>query len=300
MQVKQVMIGLEQRTRSKRLAMELDNFSSGSRKRLDHYRSSRSFNAVLPGRAADSESLLRSDVPRLLFQAKKEVIDEPFESRLLEANQEFASLLQEASALPNCGLPSQRRSISEIMMRAVRCAAKQYMLLAEMGDLALVDELTGLYNRRGFMAIAERQLKVGRRSGKGMLLFFIDVDDLKQINDSYGHSEGGKALRRTAQALEMTFRDSDVIARIAGDEFAVLAIEAADHSEATIRARLCEDLKSISAEESRYSIGLSLGVARFNWRDNRPIGELMAQADKAMYEEKRHRSKPLFDPMIGR
>src|SRR5229473_2893406 len=78
MQVKQVMIGLEQRTRSKRLAMELDNFSSGSRKRLDHYRSSRSFNAVLPGRAADSESLLRSDVPRLLFQAKKEVIDEPF------------------------------------------------------------------------------------------------------------------------------------------------------------------------------------------------------------------------------
>jgi diguanylate cyclase (GGDEF)-like protein len=268
--------------------MELDNSSDCSRKRLDHYRSSRSFNAVLSGRAADSESLLRSDVSRLLFQAKKEVIDEPFESRLLEANQEFASLLQEASALPNCALPSQWRSISEILMRAVRCAAKQYMLLAELGDLALVDELTGLYNRRGFTAIAERQLKVGRRSGKGMLLFFIDVDDLKQINDSHGHSEGDQALRRTAQALQMTFRDSDVIARIAGDEFAVLAIEAADHSEATIRARLCEDLKSISAEESRYAISLSLGVARFNWRDNRPIGELMAQADKAMYEEKRH------------
>jgi len=184
-------------------------------------------------------------------------------------------------------------------MRAVRCAAKQYMLLAELGDLALVDELTGLYNRRGFMAIAERQLKVGRRSGKGMLLFFIDVDDLKQINDSHGHSEGDQALRRTAQALEITFRDSDVIARIAGDEFAVLAIEAADHSEATIRARLCEDLKSISAEESRYAISLSMGVARFNRRDSRPIGELMAQADKAMYEEKRRRSKPLFDPMTA-
>ena len=280
--------------------MELDNFSSGSRKRLDLNRSSRPFDVALPGLPADSESLLRRDVSRLLLQAKKKVIEEPFESRLLEANQEFASLLQEASALPDCALPSQRRSISEILMRAVRCAAKQYMLLAELGDLALVDELTGLYNRRGFMAIAERQLKVGRRSGKGMLLFFMDVDDLKQINDSHGHSEGDQALRRTAQALEITFRDSDVIARIAGDEFAVLAIEAADHSEATIRARLCEDLKSISAEESRYSISLSLGVARFNWRDNRPIGELMAQADKAMYEEKRRRSKSPFETEINR
>src|SRR5712664_2968983 len=279
--------------------MELDNFSSGSRKRLDLNRSSRPFDVALPGLPADSESLLRRDVSRLLLQAKKKVIEEPFESRLLEANQEFSSLLQEASALPNSALPNQRRSISEILMRAVRCAAKQYMLLAELGDLALVDELTGLYNRRGFMAIAERQLKVGRRSGKGMLLFFMDVDDLKQINDSHGHSEGDQALRRTAQALEITFRDSDVIARIAGDEFAVLAIEAADHSEATIRARLCEDLKSISAEESRYAISLSMGVARFNRRDSRPIGELMAQADKAMYEEKRRRSKPLFDPMTA-
>ncbi len=279
--------------------MELDDLSSCSSKRLDRYGSNRPLDATLPGRTAESELPLRSEVSQLLFRTQKEVLDEPFESRLLEANQEFASLLQEASALPNCALPSQRRSISEILMRAVRCAAKQYMLLAELGDLALVDELTGLYNRRGFMVIAERQLKVGRRSGKGMLLFFIDVDDLKQINDSHGHSEGDQALRRTAQALEMTFRDSDVIARIAGDEFAVLAIEAADHSEATIRARLCEDLKSISAEESRYAISLSVGVARFNWRDNRPIGELMAQADKAMYEEKRRRSKSPFETKIN-
>ena len=280
--------------------MELEDLNSCSHKYLDQFRStSRPLDDKLPARPAEFQSLLRRDVSRLLFRAKKEGIDEPFESRLSGVNQEFASLLQEACALPNGDASSQRRSISEILVRAVRCAAKQYVLLAELGDLALVDELTGLYNRRGFMAIAERQLKVGRRSGKGMLLFFIDVDDLKHINDSYGHSEGDQALRRTAQALEMTFRDSDVIARIAGDEFAVLAIEAADHSETTIRTRLCEDLKSISAEESRYSISLSMGVARFNRRDNRPIGELMAQADKAMYEEKR-RSKSPFETEINR
>src|SRR5258708_25270630 len=205
--------------------MELDNFSSCSRKRPDHCRStSRPFDDTLLGRIADSQSLLRGQLSRVLFRTEKAGIGKPFESRLLEANQEFASLLHEASALPNGALPSQRRSISEILMRAVRCAAKQYMLLAELGDLALVDELTGLYNRRGFMAIAERPLKVGRRSGKGMLLFFIDVDDLKQINDSHGHSEGDQALRRTAQALEMTFRDSDVIPRIAVDDTSALAI----------------------------------------------------------------------------
>lgn len=99
------------------------------------------------------------------------------------------------------------------------------------------------------MALAERQLKVGRRSGRGMLLFVMDVDRLKQINDSFGHFEGDRALKRTADALEETFRDSDVAARLGGDEFAVLAIEASGHSEAIIKTRLFERLKSISAEQ---------------------------------------------------
>src|SRR5258708_1693652 len=185
--------------------MELADLSGFSRKRLDRYGFNRPLDATPLRQTPDPDLVLLREVSRLLFRTEKEGVDEPFESRLLEANREFASLLREASALPDGEVSSQRRSISEILVKAVRCAAKQYILLAELGDLALVDELTGLYNRRGFMAIAERQLNVGRRSGKGMLLFFIDVDDLKQINDSYGHSEGDQALKRTAQALEMTF-----------------------------------------------------------------------------------------------
>ena len=180
-------------------------------------------------------------------------------------------------------------------MRAVRCATKQYMLQAELSNLALTDELTGLYNRRGFMAIAERQLKLGRRSGRGMLLFVMDVDRLKQINDSFGHFEGDRALKRTAVALEETFRDSDVVARLGGDEFAVLAIEASGHSEATIKTRLFECLKSVSTEESRYEISLSLGLARFDAGSCTSIGELMVKADQAMYEQKRRRSRPLLE-----
>jgi len=247
--------------------------------------------------AVDSQSLFQRGVPRLLPRRENEPIDDVFQALLSEANRELASLLRDVRTESHGTSPGDTRSqpVSELLMRAVRCAAKQYMLQAELGNLALTDELTGLYNRRGFMALAERQLKLGRRSGRGMLLFLMDVDRLKQINDSFGHFEGDHALKRTADALEETFRDSDVVARLGGDEFAVLAIEASGHSEATIKTRLFECLKSVSTEESRYEISLSLGLARFDAGSCTSIGELMVKADQAMYEQKRRRSRPLLE-----
>jgi two-component system cell cycle response regulator len=128
-----------------------------------------------------------------------------------------------------------------------------------------------------------------------MLLFVMDVDRLKQINDSFGHFEGDRALKRTADALEETFRDSDVVARSGGDEFAVLAVEASGHSEATIKTRLFECLKSISAEPSRYEISLTVGLARFDPCSRTSIGELLAKADQSMYEQKRRQSRVLLE-----
>jgi diguanylate cyclase (GGDEF)-like protein len=247
--------------------------------------------------AVDSQPLFRRGVRRSLPHGENERNGGVFQALLSEANRELASLLRDVRMESKGTLPSDTRSqpASELLMRAVRCAAKQYMLQAELGNLALTDELTGLYNRRGFMALAERQLKIGRRSGRGMLLFVMDVDRLKQINDSFGHFEGDSALKRTANALEETFRDSDVVARLGGDEFAVLAIEASGHSETTIKTRLFECLKSISAEKHSYEISLSLGVARFDPRNRTSIEELMVKADRAMYEQKRGRSRPLLE-----
>jgi diguanylate cyclase (GGDEF)-like protein len=243
--------------------------------------------------AVDSQLLFRRGVPRLSPRRQNERIDDVFQALLSEANQELASLLREVRTESHGTSPGDTlsQSASELLMRAVRCAAKQYMLQTELGNLALTDELTGLYNRRGFMALAERQLKVGRRSGRGMLLFVMDVNGLKQINDSFGHFEGDRALVRTADALEETFRDSDVVARLGGDEFAVLAIEASGHSEATIKTRLFECLKSMSAQQPSYEISLSLGVARFDPSNRASIEELLVKADQAMYEQKRRRSE---------
>jgi diguanylate cyclase (GGDEF)-like protein len=275
-----------------------DRISSCPRKRPAGFKSlNNPSDVAILNMAVDSQPLFSIDVPRLLPRGENERTDDVFQALLSETNQELASLLRDVRRESHGTSHGDTRGqpVSELLMRAVRCAAKQYMLQAELGNLALTDELTGLYNRRGFMALAERQLKVGRRSGRGMLLFVMDVDRLKQINDSFGHFEGDRTLKRTADALEETFRDSDVVARLGGDEFAVLAIEATGHSEATIRTRLFERLKSISAEHSRYEISLSLGVARFDPRNCASIGELMAEADHAMYEQKSRRSTPVLE-----
>jgi diguanylate cyclase (GGDEF)-like protein len=275
-----------------------DRISSCPRKRLAVFKSvNNSSDVATLSMAIDSQPLFCRGVRSSLPRGENERIDDVFQALLSEANRELASLLRDVRTESHGTLRGDTRNqpVSELLMRAVRCAAKQYMLQAELSNLALTDELTGLYNRRGFMALAERQLKVGRRSGRGMLLFVMDVDRLKQINDSFGHFEGDRALKRTAGALEETFRDSDVVARLGGDEFAVLAIEATGHSEATIRTRLFGRLKSISAEHCRYEISLSLGVARFDPRNCASIGELMAEADHAMYEQKSRRSTPALE-----
>ncbi len=276
------------------MPMSSNRFTINSRKRQagSDFANNPCDGAIL-SMTVDSQSLFRRGAPRLLPGGKREQIDEVFQALLAEANRELASLLRDVRMESNATAQGDTggQPVSELLMRAVRCAAKQYMLQAELGNLALTDELTGLYNRRGFMAVAERQLKLGRRSGRGMLLFVMDVDRMKHINDSFGHSEGDRALKRTADALEETFRDSDVVARLGGDEFAVLAIEASGHSEAALKTRLFECLRAIGAEQPGYEISLSFGVARFDPSNSTSIGELMVKADQAMYERKRRRSK---------
>jgi diguanylate cyclase (GGDEF)-like protein len=275
----------------KEKTMGLTKVRSYPRKRTEHFRTRKyPFDAALLNMTEDAEQL-RRNVAGLIEQDDEIANETVFQTLLSDANRELASLLQDVGKLPEDPLldVGQTGRMKKLMMRAVRCAGKQYRLQAELGNLALTDELTGLCNRRGFMAIAERQLKIGRRTGRGILLFFLDIDGMKEINDSYGHGEGDLTLKRVARALKMTFRDSDVVARLGGDEFAVLAIEASDNSEAAIRTRLAEDLKAVSSGERRFAIKLSLGAVRINVCSSASIGEWMVRADQAMYEQKRRR-----------
>jgi diguanylate cyclase (GGDEF)-like protein/PAS domain S-box-containing protein len=154
-------------------------------------------------------------------------------------------------------------------------------------SLSLLDDLTGLYNRRGFLTLAEQQLRLAQRTGRGFALVFADLDGLKRINDTYGHQEGDHALIKTADILRQSFRDSDITARLSGDEFTILALEDYEGSPAAITARLMENLRDYNAQECRpYDLSLSIGVVHFNPESKCSIEELMGQADEAMYEHK--------------
>jgi diguanylate cyclase (GGDEF)-like protein len=174
---------------------------------------------------------------------------------------------------------------------AVWCAVRHLILERELRYLALTDDLTCLYNRRGFFAAATQQLRMARRNAKNMLLIFCDLDRLKEINDKYGHREGDLALVRTADALEDAFRDSDILARLGGDEFAVLAPDASVQDQSMLLDRLEKCVKKANAAESRYKLAVSVGVARFDPKRAVTLGVLMAQADDAMYEQKRRKAR---------
>ena len=154
--------------------------------------------------------------------------------------------------------------------------------------LSLVDDLTRLYNRRGFLTLAEQELKIANRLKRGMFLLFADLDDLKVINDNYGHQEGDLALIAVANVIKETYRDPDIIARIGGDEFVVLAIEGTSESSAdNLRIRLNRNLGLFNAQEKRsYPLSLSMGVVRYDPDQPASVEDLIAEADKRMYEEK--------------
>jgi len=157
-------------------------------------------------------------------------------------------------------------------------------------SLLLKDKLTGLYNRRGFFALAEQQLKLAKRSWKKMSLFFVDMDGTKKINDTLGHQVGDEALTEAAGVLKEVFRDSDIIARVGGDEFVVLAPDSFDPQSAHIAARLEEHLERVNAAPGRpYRLSLSLGSASYDPGDPRTIDEIITHADRDMYTQKRGR-----------
>jgi two-component system cell cycle response regulator len=224
---------------------------------------------------------------------KKETLESILSSALRSEDpelDEILSAIEEISVGLKSGAAKSRR-VDNALMRAASCALKQCLMEREIRSLAVTDELTGLYNRRGFLASATHQLKLAHRNMQDVLLLFCDVDNLKWINDSYGHQEGDLALLRTADALEQTFRDSDILARLGGDEFAVLASEASIPDRQVIESRMESCLGAATSEESRYQLSVSIGVARFDPAAASSLGSLMARADKDMYEHKASRKR---------
>jgi diguanylate cyclase (GGDEF)-like protein len=164
--------------------------------------------------------------------------------------------------------------------------------------MSLRDELTGLYNRRGLLELADQQMRVAERERRGFILVFVDMDGMKRINDTFGHSQGDRAIVDAAALLRSTFRASDILGRLGGDEFAVIMPEEPGASPESARAeveaacvRLEETVARHNATANRpYRLALSVGMSHFQPGSPVSIEALLDSADRQMYAHKREKS----------
>lgn len=155
----------------------------------------------------------------------------------------------------------------------------------QLNDLAKTDELTGLLNRRGFMELGQRALDILQEISNAGVVFFADMDGLKKINDTYGHKMGDKAIQSQGQVLKRVFRSSDIIGRISGDEFAIIAKGMLITMIPVIRKKINYWCKKISIEnELPFTISLSIGAVDLEGGSS--LQSLLSEADKLLYKEK--------------
>jgi diguanylate cyclase (GGDEF)-like protein/PAS domain S-box-containing protein len=162
----------------------------------------------------------------------------------------------------------------------------------ELRALSFVDPLTGLFNRRGFEAVAAQQLKAAEHSNKASFLFYFDMNDFKAINDTWGHAAGDAALVTMGETLRHVFRETDVVGRIGGDEFVALALNCGEVTDSVLE-RIREELGVANAHNFENGIGYVLstgvGIARFSPDAPRSLGTLLSIADRDLYQDKRQK-----------
>ncbi len=181
-----------------------------------------------------------------------------------------------------------------LLIRAVRYAIERQRMQHKLQNMSLLDDLTGIYNRRGFFMLAEQQLRIAYRGNRRVALMFADLDGLKQINDNYGHTEGDQALIQTAEIFRNTFRYSDIVARVGGDEFAILLLNAPHESLNTIQPRLQQNIAACNRQRDKDCLlSISYGIVYADAGNRCSLNELLTRADELMYAQKRSKGHRL-------
>ena len=203
-------------------------------------------------------------------------------------------------ALKNPTIPSRLPQTGQLQREHLQLLAdKLYEKVSALEDanerlrnLSLIDGLTGLNNRRGFMILATNLLKFARRAGYASSLIYIDLDSLKAINDMFGHAGGDAALVNFARILTSTFHDSDVSGRLGGDEFVVLIVDATHNDLVNIQALLQKNIDAYNRQiEPERALSFSMGSIRVESDSTISMEEFLTQADEAMYKHKQSRKR---------
>lgn len=195
--------------------------------------------------------------------------------------------LQRANELLEQDIAARKVTEHELALKAQELAASYEFLQ----NLSQIDDLTGLYNRKGFLALADHRRKLALRSREAFSVAFVDLDGLKTINDTLGHDTGDRALIELASVLKESFRQSDILGRLGGDEFAVFIGETDESETESIRSRVQHHLDTYNARPSRsYRLSFSIGITSSSPAEGTDIEALLRRADALMYQHKRAKS----------
>lgn len=186
-------------------------------------------------------------------------------------------------------IPKKELSVIEFS-RIVGFAIERHYLQEAIRDLSFKDELTTIFNRRGFATLAEQQIELSKRMKKGFFLFLFDLDFLKHINDTFGHSAGDRALKETGECLKRSFRSSDIIGRIGGDEFAALALNVPKENDPFLLSNIEKTFQEFNKNSSlKFNLSISSGYAYYDPEGDDNLETLVEKADQLLYEMKRQR-----------
>ncbi len=169
---------------------------------------------------------------------------------------------------------------------------KHVKLQEKLRIMSVTDELTGLYNRRGFFTLAEQQLRIADRLKRKIFMLYVDLNNLKVINDTFGHQEGDRALINISNIFKKTFRKSDIIARIGGDEFVIIPVGTTKAGTKTSTSRLKKNIREYNSKRNKnYRLALSFGISHYDPKFPSSLDEMIMEADRSMYEQKRNKMK---------
>ena len=223
---------------------------------------------------ADYSSIVRQQALEIPIILVEDAVDNRADTDIIELGVQEVLSLKELT--------------SNYLAKAVQHAVERHHMRQQIREVSLVDVLTGLYNRRGFLQRAEQAVAVAKRLNMSVVVIFMDVDYMKWVNDSLGHQEGDILLVEVANILRTVFRSTDVIGRLGGDEFAVLMLRQRENAGKRATERLQTALNMYNSKRnSPYPLSLSIGQAECKIREAVYLEKLLAQADESMYKEKK-------------
>lgn len=234
----------------------------------------------------DSLSRLPTAIQRALKEAEERIKLRQTEEALRRSHEELERNVEERTA--------ELLRTNETLQVEI---AERKKLEEKFRTASITDELTGLLNRRGFLVIAQKQVDIAKRDKRNFSILYMDLNEMKKINDEFGHKEGDQALVDIATILKKTYRASDSIARMGGDEFIVLITD--PHSstiEKTVAQHIQDNLRIHNQQtEKGYRLAVSMGMVHYDPERPCSLEELLARADELMYQHKlhKHSSEPI-------